>query len=66
MDESPPRVAKPPSTIRFRIAAVPELGELLMRRGRLKENRHRPRSEKSGEGEEQPQAEAPPQVEATP
>src|SRR4051794_38740856 len=60
-------MTEPPTAVRFRIAAVPELGELLMRRGRLKENRphpshgsHRTRSEKAGEGESQPQAEATP------
>ena len=32
---------EPPSPARFRITAVPDLGELLMRRGRLKEDRRR-------------------------
>lgn len=32
---------EPPSPVRFRITAVPDLGELLMRRGRLKANRRR-------------------------
>jgi hypothetical protein len=51
---------EPPSPVRFRIAAVPDLGELLMRRGRLKANRRRRETTDQAEGPAAPASAAAP------
>jgi len=52
---------EPPSPVRFRITAVPDLGELLMRRGKLKANRRRrATTDQAGDVAPTPEAAEPP------